>query len=148
MAEQKPGPGSTKQVDGSYAVDEAVSKDFSGALSVASVLHILAWLVVVGGVVAAATVYRHLHGDGSSNGDVAVVVGSILGGSILTAAMLAFFGYVLELLVAIHFDVRMPDAWTTATTRRAAASKAHIPATSAEPIQTEEPDGKGSRVPQ
>ena len=146
MAEQKPGPGWTKQVDGSYAVDEIVPKDFSGAQSVASVLHVLAWLVVIGGVVAAATVYRHLHGDRSSNGEVAVVVGSILGGSILTAAMLAFFGYVLELLVAIHFDVRMPDAWTTATTRRAAASKAHIPATSAEPIQTKDPDGKGRRV--
>jgi hypothetical protein len=143
MEEQKPGPGWTKQADGSYAVDEIVSKDFSGAQSVASVFHVLAWLVVIGGVVAAAAAYRHLHGDGSSNSDVAVVVGSILGGTILTAAMLAFFGYVLELLVAIHFDVRMPDAWTIATTRRAAALKAHMPAMSAEPTQTAEPDGQG-----
>jgi hypothetical protein len=142
MEEQKPGPGWTKQADGSYAVDEIVSKDFSGAQSVAGVFHVLAWLVAIGGVVAAAAAYRHLHGDGSSNSNVAVVVGSILGGTIVTAAMLAFFGYVLELLVAIHFDVRMPDAWTIATTRRAAASKAHAPATSAQPTQTEEPDGE------
>jgi hypothetical protein len=143
MEEQKPGPGWTKQADGSYAVDEIVYKDFSGAQSVASVFHVLAWLVVIGGVVAAATAYRHLHGDGSPNSDVAVVVGSILGGTILTAAMLAFFGYVLELLVAIHFDVRMPDAWKIATTRRAAASKVHMPSTSAEPLRTEELDREG-----
>jgi hypothetical protein len=143
MGEQKPGPGWTKQADGSYAVDEIVNKDFSGAQSVAGVFHVLAWLVVIGGVVAAATAYRHLHGDGSSNSDVAFVVGSILGGTILTAAMLAFFGYVLELLVAIHFDVRMPDAWTIATTRRAAAATDHMPAMSAEPMQTEEPDRDG-----
>jgi hypothetical protein len=138
--EQKPGPGWTKQADGSYAVDEIVYKDFSGAQSVAGVFHVLAWLVVIGGLVAAGTAYRHLHGDGSSNSNVAIVVGCILGGTIVTAAMLAFFGYVLELLVAIHFDVRMPDAWTIATTRRAAAAKAHMPAASAGPMQTDESD--------
>lgn len=142
MSEQKPGPGWTRQADGSYAVNDIVSKDFSGAQSVARIFHVLAWLVVIGGVVAAATAYRHLHGDGSSHGDVVVVVGSILGGTILTAAMLAFFGYVLELLVALHFDVRMPDAWAIAQTRRAAATMDHAPAPRAVPIQTEQPDGK------
>jgi hypothetical protein len=143
MAEQKPGPGWSKQADGSYAVNDIVYKDFSGAQSVASVFHVLAWLVVLGGFVAAATAYRHLHGDGSSNSDVAVVVGSILGGTILTSAMLAFFGYVLELLVAIHFDVRMQDAWTIVTSRRIAAPQVHMPATNGEPMQTEEPDREG-----
>jgi hypothetical protein len=106
---------------------------------VASVFHVLAWLVVVGGAVA----YRHLHGDGSSPSGIGVVVGIILAGTIVTSAMSAFFGYVLELLVAIHFDVRMPAAWTIATSRRAAASKTYIPATSAGSMQTEEPNGKG-----
>jgi hypothetical protein len=134
MAQQKPGPGSTKKTDGSYAVDEIVYKNFSGARTVAGVFHVLAWIVIIGGVVAALTAYRQLHGNGSSNSDVAVVVGSILGGTIFTAAVLAFFGYVLELLVAIHFDVRMPEAWDIAKAREVAASKTRL-ATNAVPLQ-------------
>jgi hypothetical protein len=137
MAQQKPGPGWTKEADGSYAVDEIVYKNFTGARTVAGVLHVLAWIVIIGGVVAALSAYRQLHGNGSSNSDVAMVVGSILGGTIFTAAVLGFFGYVLELLVAIHFDVRMPEAWDIAKAREVAASKTRL-ATNAEPLQIED----------
>ena len=63
-AQQKPGPGWSKKADGSYAIDEIVYKDFSGARLVASVLHIFAWIVLIGGVAAAVTAYHQLHGDG------------------------------------------------------------------------------------
>jgi hypothetical protein len=124
----------TKSLKVASLPDEIVYKNFSGARPVAGVFHVLAWIVIIGGVVAALTAYRQLHGNGSSNSDVAVVGGSILGGTIFTAAVLAFFGYVLELLVAIHFDVRMPEAWDIAKAREVAASKTRL-ATNAVPLQ-------------
>jgi ABC-type polysaccharide/polyol phosphate export permease len=101
-----PGPGWTKGKDGEFHPHYFVYDHFPSARLVAGVFKVLAALVIISGAVAAFESARGLHSTGTSNGIVIAVVAGIIGGTIIAASAMAFFGYVLQLLVAIHFDVR------------------------------------------
>jgi hypothetical protein len=60
--------------------------------------------------VAAVETVKALHTSGASNDNVVAAVAGIVGGTIIAASAMAFFGYVLQLLVAIHFDVRFAES--------------------------------------
>jgi hypothetical protein len=105
-----PGPGWTKAKDGQFHPHYFIYDHFPGARVVAGVFKVLASLVLVAGAVAAFESARALHTVGASNDNVIAVVAGIIGGTIIAASAMAFFGYVLQLLVAIHFDVRFADS--------------------------------------
>lgn len=109
MEESKPGPGWEKGRDGRWYPDWLTYADFRGAETLAAIFKVLAWVVVVAGAAAAALVGRTLHADGGGR-DTAVAILGIIGGTAVAAAAIGFFGYVLELLIAIHYGVRFSDS--------------------------------------
>jgi len=105
-----PGPGWEKGDDGDFYPHLFTYADFPGARAVAIVFKGLAWLVLAAGVLSAIEAASALHHVGSSNGNIVALVAGIIGGTIIAASAMAFFGYVLQLLVAIHFDVRFAES--------------------------------------
>jgi hypothetical protein len=101
-----PGPGWTKSKEGEFHPHYFTYDHFPGARAVATVFKGLAFLMLIAGAIAAVEAGHNLHSVGSGNGNVIAVVVGIVGGTIIAASAMAFFGYVLQLLVAIHFDVR------------------------------------------
>jgi len=101
--------------------------DFTGARIVAGVFHVLAWVVLFIGAVSAIEAGRTLHNNGATtNNEVAVVAGIIVG-TIIAASTVAFFGYVLQLLTAIHYDVRFSDTWAAVQSQTPAQAPAMAP---------------------
>ncbi|MGA2304724.1 MAG: hypothetical protein ABSH29_11035 [Acidimicrobiales bacterium] len=74
----------------------------------------LAALLIALGALSAIEAARTLHEHRASGGNQIAVVAGIIGGTIIAASAMAFFGYVLQLLVAIHFDVRYAESSQTA----------------------------------
>jgi hypothetical protein len=106
----KPGPGWKTGGDGQYRPHPLVWADFPGARVLAVVFKTLAALVLAGGVIAGVETVRALHDNGTPNGTIAAVTVGVAAGTIIAASSMAFFGYVIELLVAIHFDTRFSEA--------------------------------------
>lgn len=75
---------------------------YGWAAVVSGVFKVTAWLVLIGGIISAITTAVHLH-QSSTSGDVvfSTVVG-IAVGSIIAATAIAFFAYVLDLLIGIE----------------------------------------------
>jgi hypothetical protein len=69
----------------------------------------LAILTVFGGGVLAIEEWVNLHRNGASSDTISVVLACTISGAIVSAAFMAFFGFVLQLLRAIHFDVRLSE---------------------------------------
>jgi len=90
---------------------EPTRRSYRGAKVVSAVFKIVAWLVIVGGIIGAVVTSRALHHSGATTGHVAGVGIGIGAGSILTAAAFAFFAYVLDLLIDIasNTDSRTPS---------------------------------------
>jgi hypothetical protein len=109
MKEAKPGPGWEKGKDQRWHPDWLNYADFRGAQALSAVFKLLAMFVVVSGAFAAVEGSRVLQGSGLGGSKPVVVLG-IAGVTVVAASALAFFGYVLELLVAVHYDVRFSDA--------------------------------------
>lgn len=106
-----------KWVDEAEATQEKVAvsfplahSDFPGAQAVAVVFKLAACLVLVAGGYAAEQ--SRSHGL-----DVQLTLG-IVASTILGASVLAFFGYVLQLLLALHFNSR-PDGLADEVTTEA-----------------------------
>ncbi|MGD0747199.1 MAG: hypothetical protein ABSB68_05265 [Acidimicrobiales bacterium] len=116
MKEPKPGPGWEKGKDGRWYPDWLTFADFRGAAALSAFFKVLALVVVGAGVIAAILVGRALHADGVG-GETAVAVAAIVSGSVVVASAIAFFGFVLELLIAIHFGVRFADSAREAAQR-------------------------------
>jgi hypothetical protein len=76
-------------------------RTYRGAKVVSAVFKVVAWLVMVGGIVGAVATSRALHHSGATTGHVAAVGFGIGVGGILVAAAFAFFAYVLDLLIGI-----------------------------------------------
>jgi hypothetical protein len=107
--EAKPGPGWQRGKDQHWHPDWLNYADFRGAQALSALFKVLAMCVVVAGVFAAVEGSRVLQGTGLGGSKPVVVLG-IVGVTVVAASALAFFGYVLELLVAVHYDVRFSDA--------------------------------------
>lgn len=75
-----------------------IRRTYGGAQAVAAIFKIASFLVVIGGVLAAAEVDRSQTYIGNKG---PAVVG-IVAGTIFTAAAVAFFAYVLDLLIGIE----------------------------------------------
>jgi len=75
---------------------------YGGARTVSTVFKATAWLVLIGGTISAIQAARTLHNSGATSNTVTDVVLGIVGGTILTAAAMGFFAYVLDLLVGIE----------------------------------------------
>lgn len=76
-------------------------RSYGGARLVSTVFKVVAWLVILGGIIGAFATSKSLHGSGATHGHVVAVVAGIAVGTILAAASLAFFAYVLDLLIGI-----------------------------------------------
>lgn len=110
MAKWKPGPGWRATRSGRFAPHYFTASDFSGAQTVAAVFKVVGWIVMVGGAIADwETRYSLQHSGGTRGGHVALELGIALA-TILLSATIFFFGYVLQLLVALHFDSRLVEA--------------------------------------
>lgn len=108
MAKWKPGPGWRETKSGRFAPHYFTSSDFSGAQTVAAVFKVLGWVVLLlGGF--SDWQGRNAFYSGSRGGHIAVEMGIAIG-TILLSATVFFFGYVLQLLIALHFDSRLPEA--------------------------------------
>ena len=103
MTDYKPGPGWTQSKDGHWYSHFFTYDDFPGTRAVAVVFKSVAAVVLVSGVLAAALSLSRLHGENASSNEQLSVVFGIVGGTIIAASAMAFFGYVLQLLVTIHF---------------------------------------------
>lgn len=79
---------------------------------VSVVFKVAAWLVLIGGGIAIYYVEEHIGHDTSTRTTIEVLSG-MAGGTVLLAACLAFFAYVLDLLMEIEwntFDVAYPES--------------------------------------
>ena len=74
---------------------------YRGARLVSSVFKVVAWLIIVGGAVVAFETAKSLRDSGATHDHIAAVVVAIAAGTVLAAAALAFFAYVLDLLIGI-----------------------------------------------
>lgn len=108
MPQSKPGPGWTVGSDGRYRAPFLTAADFTGARTFASAVKLAALLVLIAGSLTAYKALQILHSSGASrdasDGTMAVMATV----TVLVASTLAFFGYALDALIAIHFDMRMP----------------------------------------
>jgi hypothetical protein len=124
MPTVKPGPGWTQEKSGRYSVHFLLESDFPGARAVAAVFKVAALIVLIAGAISAWQTAVHLHDNGmGAAGIIAVTVG-IAAGTILAASTLAFFGYVLQLLVALQYDSSYPRAATVAQQNMMEAARA------------------------
>jgi hypothetical protein len=85
------------------------------------VFKVFAAVLLVGGVLAAVVSLSRMHGENISSSQQLIVFFSIVGGAIFAASAMAFFGYMLQLLVAIHFDIRFVDSQEAAIVMERAA---------------------------
>jgi hypothetical protein len=87
-------------------------RTYGGAHAVAGVFKIASFLVIIGGVVALANV----GSNQSYIGDKGPVVAGIIAGTMFTSAAVAFFAYVLDLLIGIERNTSSgPSARTVET---------------------------------
>jgi hypothetical protein len=107
MRDDKPGPGWSSWRNGPYTYHPFTFADFPGARTVAVVFKTLAVVTLGIGILAATELARSTSIHGS---DRTASVAGVVGGTIIAASAMAFFGYVLQLLVAIHFDVRYEES--------------------------------------
>ena len=107
MRDDKPGPGWSSWRNGPYTYHPFTFADFPGARTVAVVFKTLAIVTLAIGILAATELARSTSIHGS---DRTASVAGVVGGTIIAASAMAFFGYVLQLLVAIHFDVRCEES--------------------------------------
>jgi hypothetical protein len=84
--------------------------NFRGAQLVAYVFKTLAIIVLIGGAISALEATTTVHQHNVSGTDEGLIVAAIVAGTIIAASAMAFFGYLLQLLVAIHFDTRYSQA--------------------------------------
>ena len=112
MRDDKPGPGWNRWRNGPYTYHPFTFADFPGARTVAVAFKTLAIATLGIGILAATELARStsIHGN-----DRTASVAGVVGGTIIAASAMAFFGYVLQLLVAIHFDVRFEESAKLAT---------------------------------
>ena len=87
-----------------------INEDFRGSAVVANVFRILAALILIRGAISATVTGHDMHQNGYSNTEVTEAVIGIVAGTIVSASAMLFFTFVLELLRAIHFDLRHEDA--------------------------------------
>ena len=109
-----PGPGWKRGKDGRFYAHLFTFADFPGAQAVAVVFKTLAVLILLSGAGSAISAAKLLHDNGTTGGNEAAIVAGIVTGTIIAASSMAFFGYVLQLLIAIHFDVRYAESSQTA----------------------------------
>lgn len=76
---------------------------FGPALLIATIFKLFAVLSLFGG--AFVTMATVIQLDAAGSDDTAGFLGASVAGTILTAAVLAFFGYVLEILVEVYGEV-------------------------------------------
>ena len=98
-AEHKPGPGWSKTPDGSWTPHLFTFSNFRGAQLVAYVFKTLAVIVLIGGTISALEAITTVHQHNVSGTDEGLIVAGIVAGSIIAASAMAFFGYLLQLLV-------------------------------------------------
>jgi hypothetical protein len=77
---------------------------YAGAAVVAAVLKVTALLILIGGIILAIRTAAHLHQSHTSGGVVLANVVGIVAGTIVGAAAIAFFAYVLDLLIGIEWN--------------------------------------------
>lgn len=77
-------------------------RTYGGASAVSVIFKAASLLVLIGGGISAYETARALHNHGDSSGTVTGIVIGIIAGTIITAASLAFFAYVLDLLKGIE----------------------------------------------
>jgi hypothetical protein len=77
-------------------------KAYRGAQTVSVVFKVASGLVLIVGTFSAIGTAKALHNNGTTGGQVTVVVIGVIGGTILAAAAFAFFAYVLDLLRGIE----------------------------------------------
>jgi uncharacterized membrane protein YidH (DUF202 family) len=104
MAKWKPGPGWIREKDGQYSQHFLMDSDFRGARAVASAFMVAAGVVLIAGAASAYLTVGQLHDRGLGARETLAIIIGIAAVTILVASALAFFGYVLELLVTLHFD--------------------------------------------
>jgi hypothetical protein len=85
----------------------------SWAALVSTIFKVAAWLVLLSGAVVGYLVETHLSSTSTSAHVSIEIVAGIAAATILIAASLAFFAYVLDLLIEIEwntFDTAYPEA--------------------------------------
>ncbi len=103
-ATPKPGPGWSKTSDGAWTTRLFTFSNFRGAQLVATyVFKTLAVIVILGGAISALDAITTVHQYNVSGTDESLIVAAIVAGTIIAAAAMAFFGYLLQL-----FDSRLP----------------------------------------
>ena len=106
MEKHAAGPGWKQQKDGRFRPPFLAHSNFPSALFFASLFKIFAWVFLAIGAFGAVKADQALR-DISTSGDAqAAIVTGIALVTIFAACALGFFGYTVELLVAIHFDTR------------------------------------------
>jgi hypothetical protein len=110
IANFKPGPGWSISQEGEWVPHWLALNEFEGARAVAVAFKSLAALILIAGVVCAEGAGQALADGGMSGGGVFAVVVGIVVGTIIAASTMAFFGYVLQLLISIHFGNRYDEA--------------------------------------
>lgn len=117
-------------------------RTYSAATVVSGVFKAFTWLTLLGGIGSAVGTAETLHHNGTSSGEIAGTVVGIIFGSILIAASLAFFAYVLDLLIGIE--------WNTYLTKSAGGQQFNGSVVPPPPVavtaQTTVPHGPGSYV--
>jgi hypothetical protein len=83
--------------------------DFRGVEVVASAFLVASVLILCGGAAAVFEEIVRFRRDGVSGDTVSIAVASTVVGALITASLMAFLGYVLQLLRALHFDVRLTE---------------------------------------
>jgi len=79
--------------------DEVLVRDFSGAKTVSWVMKVVAVFILLGGLFSAAVIATD-HSTGTNSSRVVLALAVVLG-SVPIAALWAWFGYVLEVLVEV-----------------------------------------------
>lgn len=73
-------------------------RSYGGAYAVAAIFKIASFLIIIGGAVSAVALNRDLNYIGNKN----VLLVGIIAGTVFSAAAVAFFAYVLDLLIGIQ----------------------------------------------
>jgi len=79
-----------------------LNKDFFGARLAARVFLTVSAILLILGAFAAPVAYRRMSNQGDGGHAEVLVIVSIVAGAILAASVFAFFGYVLQLLMAAN----------------------------------------------
>jgi len=114
MAKWKPGPGWTK-TKGVWRPDWRTNADFRVASGVAGVFKVAAWLTIGAGAVAVEAALESFRHSGTDHSTVVAEIIGIVFATALVASAFAFFAFVLELLVTIHYDLRLEESQKAAS---------------------------------